>query len=119
MGTYNKDKFTKMWTTRSQKSRLGEIKPIVEKTTGKTNLSLCEIVDYLLDNFQLPPKVVIADFVKPSVVKQSTFKGGQIKGKLSMGDIAKANVAKTKHTTITYTNKTKPANLKQAGLLVR
>jgi len=119
MGTYNKDKFTKMWTTRRLKSRLGEIKPIVEKSTGKTNLSLCEIVDYLLDNYQLQKKVVYADFVKPSVVKQSTFKGGQIKGKLTMADIAKGHVAKTQPRTITYTNKTKPANLKQAGLLVR
>lgn len=120
MGTYNKDKFTKVTTTHNVKKKLGGIRPIIEKDTRRTNLSFCEIIDHLIDNYRpVQVKEVYGKFEKPFGVKQSDFKGGQIKGKLSMGDIAKANVAKTQSRTITYTNKTKSVNLKQAGLLVR
>lgn len=116
MGAYNKATFTTIRTRRDLNKRLASLKPLVEQTTGRTNLSFGEIIDHLIDNYQQPSnKVQFGNFDKSLVVKQSGFKNGvllvkreQAKEKLKAVDLTKGGSM----------HRTKPKNLK-SGLFVK
>jgi len=119
MGTFNKAEFTTVRTRRILNKRLEDLKPIVAKETGRTNLSLGEVIDHLINYYQEPQKIDYPDF-KPGVnVRLKQEKQEQPKGKLTLGRIAKGYVPKTQARKANQSGLLTKSKANQAGLIVK